>query len=175
MWQDRELLGLLNPVTERPLENAFLQCVDSKERPAVGTCGYPDLGETLRCHAHLPVGPLLTVKGIPWCSGQSIMLALCFGAPRLICPVNGGILHLYLHQQWLLHVALEAMVWSPVVIKMSAARQGSLFALSSNAEELCIHQPLSFCGQRVLDFSAFNACSQKRLWGLSFWVHFIHS
>lgn len=84
-------------------------------------------------------------------------------------------LHLYLHQQQCLHVALEAMVWSPVVIKIAAARQGTSFALSSNAGELCVDQRLSFSGPWVPDFSSFNACSRKRLCVSSFQVHFIHS
>lgn len=84
-------------------------------------------------------------------------------------------LHLYLHQQRRLRVALEATVWSPVGIKIAAARQGSSLAFSSNAEELCVDQRLSFSGLWVPDFSSFSACSRKRLCVSLFWVHFIHS
>jgi len=63
-----ELRGLLTAVTECPLEKAFLQWMGPAGRPAVGTHSQPGLGETFRSHAHLPIGPVLTVESIPWCS-----------------------------------------------------------------------------------------------------------
>lgn len=98
------------------------------------------------------------------------MLALCFGAPWLSCAMDTGILFLYQHQQWLLHIALGVMVGSLAVRKISAARQGISLALSSNAEELCIHQWLLY-GQCLLDFSSFMQVLGKYVCPRSEFIH----